>query len=130
MNTNTNPKQPSFKSIDREIRTLTAEMQQEQTLMPETQNGRIARLLKIYNGIKPLLTVISALPLIPSGWRAALVLFNNALAAVAAGAGADDVTADPRLAQRRAPPQAPPRRLSAEPGRVQGRPRSLIHPRS
>lgn len=94
MNTNSNPKQPSFKSIDREIRTLTAEMQQEQTLMPETQSGRIARLLKIYNGIKPLLTVISALPLIPSGWRAALVLFNNALAAVAAGAGADDVTAD------------------------------------
>jgi hypothetical protein len=94
MNTNTNPKQPSFKSIDRDIRTLTAEMQQEQTLMPETQNGRIARLLKIYNGIKPLLTVISALSLIPSGWRAALVLFNNALAAVAARAGADDVTAD------------------------------------
>jgi hypothetical protein len=87
-------KTPSFKTIDREIRTLTAEMQQEQTLMPETQNGRIARLLKIYNGIKPLLTVISALPLTPSGWRAALVLFNNALAAVAAGAGADDVTAD------------------------------------
>jgi hypothetical protein len=69
MNTNSNPKQPSFKTIDREIRTLTAEMQQEQTLMPETQNGRIARLLKVYNGIKPLLTVISALPLIPSGWR-------------------------------------------------------------
>lgn len=35
--------------------------------MPETQNGRLARLLEIYNGIKPLLTVISALPLIPSG---------------------------------------------------------------
>ena len=56
------------------------------------QSGRIARLLEIYNGIKPLLTGISALPLIPSGWRAALVLFNNALAAVAAGA--DDVSAD------------------------------------
>jgi hypothetical protein len=27
MNTNTNPKTPSFKTIDREIRTLTAEMQ-------------------------------------------------------------------------------------------------------
>ena len=82
----------SFKTIDREIKTLTAQMEQEQTLMPETQSGRIARLLKIYNGIKPLLTVISALPLIPSGWRAALVLFNNALAAVAAGA--DEVSAE------------------------------------
>jgi hypothetical protein len=94
----TNPKHvesaktPSFKTIDREIKTLTAAMEQEQTLMPETQSGRIARLLKIYNGIKPLLTVISALPLIPSGWRAALALFNNALAAVAADA--DDVSAD------------------------------------
>ena len=39
MNTNSNPKQPSFKSIDSEIRTLTAEMQQDQTLMPETQSG-------------------------------------------------------------------------------------------
>lgn len=83
--------------------------------MPETQNGRIARLLTIYNGIKPLLTVISALPLVPSGWRAALALFNDALAAVAAGAGASGDfyrRHHPRFAQRRAPPQAPPRRLS------------------
>ena len=98
----TNPKEveqksaktPSFKSLDRDIRTLTAEMEQEKehTLMPETQNGRVARLVKIYNGIKPLLTVLTSLPLIPSSWRAALVLFNSALAAVAAGA--DDVTAE------------------------------------
>ncbi|HJQ37193.1 MAG TPA: hypothetical protein VKB93_08645 [Thermoanaerobaculia bacterium] len=88
----TSAKTPSFKSIDREIRTLTAEMEQEKTLMPEAQGGRIARLVKIYNGIKPLLSVLTALPLIPSSWRAALVLFNSALAAVAAGV--DDVTAD------------------------------------
>ncbi len=78
-------KTPSFKAIDREIRTLMAAMEQENTLLPDTQNGRIARLLKIYNGLKPLLTVISTLPLIPSTWRAALALFNSALAAVAAG---------------------------------------------
>ena len=97
----TNPKEveksaktPSFKSIDRDIRALTAEMEQEKehTLMPETQSGRVARLVKIYNGIKPLLTVLTALPLIPSSWRAALSLFNTALAAVAAGA--EDVTAE------------------------------------
>lgn len=85
-------KMPSYKTIDREIQALTAELEQEQSLLPETQSGRIARLLRIYNGIKPLLTVIGALPLLPSGWRAALVLFNNALAAVAAGV--DDVSAD------------------------------------
>lgn len=35
-----------------------------------TQNAHIARLLKIYNDIKPLLSVVSTLPLIPSGGRA------------------------------------------------------------
>jgi hypothetical protein len=38
----------------------------------EAERGRIARLLKIHVGIKPPLTVISALPVIPSGCRAAL----------------------------------------------------------
>jgi hypothetical protein len=79
-------KLPTFKSIDRDIRTLAAEVEQENALMPETQEGRVARLVKIYSGIKPLLTVISALPVIPSSWRAALTIFNTALAAVAAGA--------------------------------------------
>ena len=82
----------SKRSTDRTLRALQQDMEQENTLVPETQNGRIARLLKIYNGIRPLLTVISALPLIPSTWRAALALFNNALAAVAAGA--EDVSTE------------------------------------
>ncbi|MEO8382733.1 MAG: hypothetical protein ABI779_23950 [Acidobacteriota bacterium] len=55
MNTNPNAKRPSLKSIDREIRTLTADMQQEQTLMharaarctrrrPDARDGRRRRL--------------------------------------------------------------------------------------
>lgn len=86
MSTNPKPTMPSFKAIDRDIRTLTAGIEQEHALMPETQEGRVARLIKIYSGIKPLLTVLTALPLIPSSWRTALAVFNTALAAVAAGA--------------------------------------------
>ncbi len=80
-------KAQSFKAIDRSIRTMTAEMEQgqESTLLPATQAGRIERLLKIYRGIKPLLTVLSMFPLIPNTWRAAIALFNNALEAVAVG---------------------------------------------
>lgn len=86
-------KTPSFKQVDREIRALNVkEMEQENALLAETQGGRIQRLLKIYRGIKPLLTVVATLPLIPSTWRAALILFNQALEAVAIGA--PDVEAD------------------------------------
>ncbi len=87
-------KAQSFKAIDRSISTMTAELEQEQeaTLLPATQSARVERLLKIYRGIKPLLTVLTMLPLIPNTWRAALALFNNALEAVAVGVG--DVSAD------------------------------------
>lgn len=88
----TEAKRPSFKSIDRAIRALAAEMEQENMLLPETQSARVARVVKIYTGIKPLLTVLSTLPLIPASWRSALALFNAALAAVAAGG--EEITPD------------------------------------
>jgi hypothetical protein len=43
--------------------------------------------LKIYRGIKPVLAVLSALPLIPSTWRAALVMFDQALEALSGVGG-------------------------------------------
>jgi hypothetical protein len=75
---------PSFSSIDKDMRTLMTRMSEENTLKPETQSGRLERLLKIYAGIKPLLAVLSALPLVPARSRAALILFTEALEAVAA----------------------------------------------
>lgn len=83
-------KAQSFKAIDRSISTMTAEMEQEDeaTLLAATQSARVERLLKIYGGIKPLLTVLTVLPIIPEKWRAALALFNNAIEAMAVG-GAD-----------------------------------------
>lgn len=82
----------SKKSIDRSIRTLMQDMEHENTLVPETPNGKLQRVLKIYRAIKPMLTVISTLPLIPSTWRAAVVMFNQALEALSLVGG--EVTAE------------------------------------
>lgn len=73
----------SKKSVDRSIRTLVAEMEHENTLLAESAGGRVQRLLEIYRGIKPLLTVLASLPLLPSNWRAALVIFNQVLESLA-----------------------------------------------
>jgi hypothetical protein len=75
----------AFKQIDRAIRTLDLKgMEEEQGLLPETQSGRIERLVKLYTGIRPLLAAVTALPLIPAAWRAALAIFTQALEALAA----------------------------------------------
>ena len=67
-------------------------MEQENTLVQETPNGRLQKVLKIFRGIKPVLAVLSSLPLIPSTWRAAIVMFIQALEALAV-VGAD-ITAE------------------------------------
>lgn len=82
----------SKKNVDRSIRTLMQEMEHENTLVPESPSGRLQRVLKIFRGIKPLFVVLSSLPLIPSTWRAAIVMFTQALEALAIAA--PDVTAD------------------------------------
>lgn len=82
----------SKRTVDASLRNLQKEMEQENTLVQETPVGRLQRVIKIYRGIKPLLSVISTLPLIPTTWRAAIVMFNQALEALAISA--PDVTAD------------------------------------
>lgn len=77
---------PSFKAVDTAIHALTVTMKQEDTPITDTQSGRIEHLLQVYRGLKPLLTVLSALPLIPTKWRNALTVFTQALEAVAVGA--------------------------------------------
>src|ERR1044072_3094605 len=81
----------SRRAVDASLRNLQKEMEQENTLVQETPVGRLQRVLKIYRGIKPLLAVLSTLPLIPSTWAAASVRFNQALEALAISA--PDVTA-------------------------------------
>ena len=82
----------SKRSVDASLRNLQKEMEQENTLVQETPVGRLQRVLKIFRGIKPLLTVLGSLPLIPSTWRAAIVMFTQALESLAVVA--PEVTAE------------------------------------
>jgi hypothetical protein len=77
----------SFKAIDASIRKLTSEVQQQVMATADTQSTRLERLVKVYAAVSPLLTTLATLPIIPATWRAALVLFNSTLEAVAAGMG-------------------------------------------
>ena len=70
-------------SIDREVRALMREMEHENTLVAETPNSRLQRVLKIFRSLKPALAVIGALPLIPANWRGAITVFIQALDALA-----------------------------------------------
>jgi hypothetical protein len=79
------------RAIDRALRTLQSDMEHENTLVAETPLNKLQKVLKIYRSIKPLLAVLGTLPLIPSMWRGTIVIFGQALDALAASA--PDVTA-------------------------------------
>jgi len=68
----------SIKSLD------SIDMEMENAAVAETAGGRVARLVTVYGAVKPLLTVLSTLPIIPQSWRAALLLFVSTLDAVVA----------------------------------------------
>lgn len=79
-------KMPSYGEIDRSIRRL-KNIEPENTFLPASFGGQVERLVRIYGAVKPLLTVMTTLPLIPSPWRNGLAIFMKALDAVVAGAG-------------------------------------------
>ncbi|HEX8411321.1 MAG TPA: hypothetical protein VF883_20845 [Thermoanaerobaculia bacterium] len=81
----------SKRSTDRTLRALNVDMEQENTLVQDTPNTRLQKVLKIYRGIKPVFAIIGSLPLIPSTWRAAIVMFTQALDALTSVGG--DITA-------------------------------------
>ena len=85
-----NPKQlsetviaKSKRSVDRNVRNLMQEMEHENTLLQESPNSRVQRVLKMFRGLKPLFVVIGALPLLPPNWRGAFAMFIQALDALA-----------------------------------------------
>ena len=81
----------SKRSTDRTLRALQQDMEQENTLVADTPNTRLQKVLKVYRGIKPVFAILGALPLIPSTWRAAIVMFTQALDALTSVGG--DITA-------------------------------------
>jgi hypothetical protein len=92
--------QPSFAEIDASIRTLTDYARNDRTLLASGSKERLVRTLKVYTAVKPLLRALSFVPLLPTNWRAALVLFLetlDALALTAEGAGDDFPPPEPRI---------------------------------
>ena len=77
----------SKRPVDRSLRTLQQEMEQENTLIAETPSVKFQKVLKIYRSIKPLLSVLATLPLVPATWRAAVVMFTQALDALSGVSG-------------------------------------------
>jgi hypothetical protein len=76
---------PDYREIDDNIRSLRLHTVQSATsVRPESLLTLIQRLLIIYRAINPFLTALSALPLIPATWRAALTAFLQVLDAIAA----------------------------------------------
>lgn len=80
------------RSTDRALRALQQEMEHENTLVQDTPNTRLQKVLKIFRGLKPLFAVLGSLPLIPSTWRAAIVMFTQALESLSVIGG--DVTVE------------------------------------
>lgn len=82
----------SFKHIDKAVKTLDlTTVEQENALLPDNLSGRVQKLVKVYSSIRPLLTVVSTLPIIPAAWRAALAIFSQAVEAVVS---APEISAD------------------------------------
>jgi hypothetical protein len=84
--TQTSQTPPTYEQIDQAIRTLDLHPVQARTILAPriTPGDRLQQVLKIYKGIKPLLTAVSMLPVIPETWRAAALLLVQSLDALAA----------------------------------------------
>ncbi len=77
---------PTYNDIDRSVRTLDINaVSYENTLLPVTQSDRVKRVLRVYRAVRPLLTAISTLALLPRAWRAAITLFIDTIEALASG---------------------------------------------
>ena len=70
------------KNVDKRIAALMTELSHENTLLPETPFRLLQRMLKIYRGVKPVLTVIVKLPILPPTWSAIIEAFMRTLDAL------------------------------------------------
>ena len=79
----------TYGTINHSIRSLDLGEFECRNAIGDTFVGRLQRLLKLYDSVKPLLAVVSTLPLLPQSWRAALALFLATLDAVASSPEVD-----------------------------------------
>ena len=75
----------TWKAIDRSVKTLDlTAMDEENAAIGASFATSLDRLVTVYNAVKPLISVLATIPLIPQAWRAAIALFNKSLDAVVA----------------------------------------------
>ena len=77
----------AFKVIDQQVQKIIAT---KPKAADSSFGAAVAHLVKVYGGIKPLLTVLASLPIIPANWRNVLATFVVALDTVASRAGSVD----------------------------------------
>lgn len=82
---------PTYGQIDRAIRGL-KEVEQENPLLPESFDGLVQRLARVYAVAQPLLTTLTIVPLLPPSWRKAIKGLTDAVEAVVAGAATPAVS--------------------------------------
>ena len=70
------------RNVDRSIKSLTADLQQENTLLPDTPMRIVQRVVRIYKGFRPVLVVFTKLPIIPQTWTGVADVFIRALDAL------------------------------------------------
>jgi hypothetical protein len=86
--------QDIFEQVDQAIdSTDFIGIHQQKGALPDNLKGRVQKVVQIYNGIKPLLTAATKVPLFPMTWKTALAILIQALDALVsapdlAGAGA------------------------------------------
>lgn len=82
---------PTYGQIDRAIRGLKEVEEQENPLLPESFDGLVQRLARVYAAVQPLLATLTILPLLPPSWRKAIKGLTDAVEAVVAGAAPPSV---------------------------------------
>jgi hypothetical protein len=73
----------TYAAINRSIKTLDlSTMEEENSVVGGSFVVNLDRLVQVYTAVKPLITVLATIPLLPQAWRAAIAFFNKSLDAV------------------------------------------------
>jgi hypothetical protein len=79
----------TYGAINHAMRSLDVSECEQFAAIDEPFVNRLQRLTKLYPAVKPLLTAISVLPVLPQSWRAGLALFLATVDAITASPEAD-----------------------------------------
>lgn len=81
------------KNSDKRAAALLMELGSENMLLPQSPLAVVKRVLKIYRVVKPVLSIIVKLPILPRAWSGILGALMNALDALGSPEVIDDISA-------------------------------------